>query len=88
MLSEEFLKPLGLTQQQFADEIGVDRPAMNAILNDRRAVTVTMALRLAQVLGTTPELWLRLQMMSDLYWAQRSPEGRKIQKLRRLARAS
>jgi addiction module HigA family antidote len=85
MLLEEYLKPLGLTQQQFADALKVDRPAVNAILNGRRALSVEMALRLARVLGTTPQFWLNLQMMGDLYEAQRSPESRKIARLRQLA---
>lgn len=84
ILTEEFLKPLNLTQQQFADALRVDRPAVNAILNGRRAVTPEMALRLSQVLGTSPEFWLRLQMMTDLFSAQHSPAGRKIAKLPKL----
>lgn len=88
MLSEEFLKPLALTQQQFADATDIDRRVMNAILTGRTALTVAMALRLGRVLGTSPELWLRLQMMNDLYEAERSPEAKEIQKLRPLGPAS
>ncbi len=87
ILKEEFIKPLGLTQQEFANALGVDRPAVNAILNGRRAITPEMALRLARVLRTSPELWLNLQMQADLYAAQRSPRAKDIQKLRSLSGA-
>ena len=88
MLKEEVIKPLGLTQQEFANALGVDRPAVNAILNGRRAITPEMALRLARVLRTSPELWLNLQMQADLYAARRSPRAKEIQKLRSLSTAS
>ena len=84
ILQEDFLKPLGLTQQQFAATFGIDRVRLNAILNGRRAVTADTAMRLAQVLGTSVELWLNLQMICDLAAARHSPAASEIKKLKRI----
>jgi len=67
MLLEEFLKPLGLTQTDFADRIGVSYVRLNEIINGRRGITPSTALRLAKALGTTPDFWLNCQMAIDLY---------------------
>ncbi|MBI2931540.1 MAG: HigA family addiction module antidote protein [Planctomycetes bacterium] len=70
ILQEEFLKPLGLTQKQFADHIKCDVKVINRIVNGRSAVTAEMAVRLAASLGTTPEFWLNAQQAIDLFEAQ------------------
>lgn len=67
MLLEEFLKPLGLTQTDFADRIGVSYLCLNEIINGRRGITPSTALRLAKALGTTPDFWLYGQIAIDLY---------------------
>jgi antitoxin HigA-1 len=71
VLAEEFLAPMGLTQRQLADAIRVPYQRVNEIVNGRRGVTPATALRLAKFFGTTPDLWLNLQMRWDLYEAQR-----------------
>lgn len=60
ILSEEFLKPLGISQYRLAKAIGKPESAVSDIVNGRRGITVEMAWLLAQALGTTPEFWLRL----------------------------
>jgi addiction module HigA family antidote len=72
MLLHEFLKPMGLTQQELADAMGVARQRVNEIVNRRRAITPGTALGLAQFFGTTVEFWLNGQMRWDLYHAQRA----------------
>ncbi len=67
MLLEEFLKPLGLTQAEFAERIGVSYVRLNEIVNGRRGITPSTALRLAKALGTTPDFWLNSQLAIDLY---------------------
>lgn len=69
MLNEEFLTPLGLTQQDIANAIGMDRPSVNALLNGRRAVTSRTALRLERALGVSAQFWLNLQQDIDLWEA-------------------
>jgi addiction module HigA family antidote len=66
ILAEEFLRPLGLTQSQLADKMGVDRMRINEIVRGTRTITADTALRLAAVLDTTPQFWLGLQTDHDL----------------------
>ena len=67
MLKEEFLEPLGLTQQQLADSIGVSYQRVNELINGKRGITTSTALRLAKYLNTTPDFWLNLQRANDIY---------------------
>lgn len=83
----EVLEEYGLTQQQFADRLGIERHRLNEILNGKRSVTPDTALRLARVLVTSPELWLNLQRQVDLYDTMRGPTGKAIAKLKPLAQA-
>ena len=63
-----------------AKKLGVSRQAFSAILNSRAGITADMALRLAKGLGTSPDLWLGMQMQYDLCQAKKqSPKG--VQKL-------
>ena len=66
MLREEFLKPLGMTQTELAERIGVSYVRVNELVNQKRGVTPDTALRLSRLLGTTPEFWLNLQAAYDL----------------------
>src|SRR5215467_2020963 len=81
MLLEEFIKPLGMTQAELADRIGVSYVRLNEIINGRRGITPSTALRLAKALGTTPQFWLNGQLALDLYRASHDAE-----ELRQLAR--
>ena len=66
MLIEEFLKPLGITQTDFAELIGVSRVRLNEIVRGKRGITADTALRLARYFGTSEELWMNLQARYDL----------------------
>ena len=70
MLLEEFLNPMGLSQRDLADGIRVPYQRVNELVNARRGVTPATALRLAKYFGTTPDLWMNLQLRWDLYHAQ------------------
>ena len=84
ILEEEYRIPLGLTQQQFADALGIDRERYSAVATGRRRVTPGTAIRLAKVLGTSVELWLNMQMMCDLYEAQHGEDARAARSLKPL----
>ncbi len=71
ILSEEFLKPAGITQERFAKALGVSRRSVNEIVRGRRSITAEMAIRLSKVLGTSAEIWLGLQADYDLLTAPR-----------------
>ena len=66
MLSEEFLKPLGITQNALAMKIRVPATRVGDIVHGRRAITPDTALRLARFFGNSAEFWLNLQQMHDL----------------------
>lgn len=70
MLLEEFLIPAGLTQRKLANAIHVPYQRINEIVNGRRGVTPSTALRLAKFFGMSPGFWLNLQVRWDLYHAQ------------------
>jgi addiction module HigA family antidote len=83
MLLEEFLKPMGITQQQLAREIKVPYQRVNEIVNQRRGLTPGTALRLSRVFSNTPDFWLNLQLRWDLYRAQ-SKEAKILKDIRPL----
>lgn len=66
VLLEEFLKPMGLSQNRLALAIGVPPRRINEIVLRKRGVSADTALRLAQFFGTTPKFWLGLQSDYDL----------------------
>ena len=85
MLREEFLKPLELTQTEFAARLGVSYPRLNEIVRGKRGVTPDTALRLARVLGMSADFWLGLQQDWDLWHALRSEEAEEIARLEPLS---
>ena len=66
VLLEEFLKPLGMSQNQLALRIRVPARRINEIVLGKRRVTADTALRLARFFGTTARFWLGLQTDYDL----------------------
>ena len=72
MLLEEFLKPLGLTQVDAAEKMGMSVNRVNELIRGKRGVTADTALRLAKLLKTSPEFWMNLQAAWDLYFAKRA----------------
>lgn len=83
MLSEEFLKPLGISQTEAARALGISDVRLNEIVNRRRGVTPDTALRLERHFGPSAQLWLGLQSDWDLYQALHSPEIKEINKVKR-----
>src|SRR6266536_928687 len=78
ILREEFLKPLGLSQNALARALRVPPRRINEIVLEKRGITAETALRLARYLGTTAELWTGLQadyeLRLDRYEKQRRIE--------------
>lgn len=67
ILKEEFLEPLSISQSHLAKALHTSFRAINELVNEKRGITVEMALRLSKYFGTTPQLWLNLQNQYDLY---------------------
>ena len=81
MLLAEFLEPMGLTQKQLADGIYVPYQRINEIINGKRGITPSTALRLAKFFNMSSDFWLNLQIRWDLYHAQQS-EAETVEKIR------
>ena len=75
MLLEEFLRPMRLTQKELAVAISVPYQRVNEIVNGRRGITPSTALRLAKFFGVSPDFWMNLQLRWDLYFAKQSEAG-------------
>ena len=67
ILREEFFPDFGLSIAQAADKLHVSRQSVNELLRERRSVSPDMALRLARLFGTTPQYWLNLPRIVDLW---------------------
>ena len=80
LLSEEFLKPMGLSQYRLAKEIGVPAQRIGQIVLGRRAITADTDLRLCRFFGLTDGYWLRAQEVYDLEVTRRklAPELKRI----------
>jgi len=72
MLLEEFLNPMSLTQRELADAIHVPYQRINDIVNGRRGITPSTALRLAKYFNMTPDFWMNVQLRWDMYFAQQN----------------
>ena len=69
MLLEEFLTPMNLTQRQLADGIRVPYQRINELINARRGISPSTALRLAKFFGMSADFWMNVQLRWDLYQA-------------------
>ncbi len=70
MLREEFLVPMNISQRELADAIHVPYQRINELVNQKRGVTPSTALRLAKFFGVSAGFWLNIQMRCDLYRTQ------------------
>ena len=70
MLKEEFLEPMKISQRDLANAIHVPYQRVNELVNQKRGVTPSTALRLAKFFGVSADFWLSLQVRWDLYRAQ------------------
>ena len=71
VLNEVYMKELGLNQSQLAEKCGCPPRKINEIVNGKRSISPEFALVLERVLGTTAEMWVRIQVEYDLWLARR-----------------
>lgn len=77
---KELYLPEAMSVSEAAKKLGVSRQTLSAIINGRAGISAEMAMRLSKALGTSPDLWLGMQMKYDLWQAkQKPPKG--VQKL-------
>ena len=72
MLVEKFLSPMQITQRELANAIHVPYQRVNELVNQKRGVTPSTALRLGKFFGVSADFWLNLQIRWDLYKAQQT----------------
>jgi len=72
ILTEDFMRPLGLSINALARALAVPPNRISAIANGTRAITADTALRLGKYFGTSPEIWLDLQSDYELRVARRT----------------
>lgn len=87
ILQEEYLLPLGVSQNQLARDLGVPAQRVNQIVRGQRSITLDTALRLAEYFRTSPEFWLNLQMQYDLRKARAESAPERIRREVRPRRA-
>lgn len=78
MLVEEFLKPLDISQAEFARRLDITLPRLKELIRGKGRVTPDTALRLARVLGMPADFWLGLQLDWDLWHAAHSETAARI----------
>ena len=67
MLLLEFLEPMGISQKELATSLHIPYFRVNEIINKKRAITPSTALRLAKFFNMSEDFWLNLQLRWDLY---------------------
>ena len=72
IIKEDVLDSEGISVTEASRQLGVSRVTLSRLLNGKAGVSVDMALRLSQWLGTTPELWLRMQDACDLWQVEKT----------------
>ena len=82
VLSEEFLKPMELSQNRLALDIGVPPRRINEIVLEKRGITADTALRLARYFNMSPQFWLGLQMDYELDLAEEALSKRLDREIR------
>jgi addiction module HigA family antidote len=73
-IREDVLEPLGMSVNQLAKALGITAARLNDIVRGRRGITADTALRLARYLGTSPDVWLGLQLEYDLRTEQQAKQ--------------
>jgi antitoxin HigA-1 len=87
VLLEEFLNPMGISQNRLALNIGVPARRINEIVLGKRGITADTALRLARFFGTSAQFWTGLQSQYDLDVAEEELAGRLDREVRAYVKA-
>ena len=81
VVRQECIEPLGLTVTEAAKRLGVTRQALNNLVNGKGGISAEMAVRLSKAFGSSPEVWLGMQMEYDLWHASRRASRLKVKRL-------
>jgi addiction module HigA family antidote len=81
IVRQECIEALGLTVTRAARLLGVTRQALNNLVNGKAGISPEMAIRLSKAFGSSPEVWLGLQMEYDLAQAEKHASRIKIKRV-------
>jgi antitoxin HigA-1 len=74
ILLKDFLEPMGITQRQLADALHVPYQRVNELINQKRGITPSTALRLSKFFGNSSSFWLNLQQNWEIYYVLQQEE--------------
>ena len=80
LVKHECLEPLGLSITKVAEILGVTRLTLSNLVNGKNGVSPEMAIRLSKAFGSSPEVWLGMQMDFDLAQAEKNADRIKVKK--------
>lgn len=83
MLSEEFLKPMGITQEQLGNVMGLSRKVVGQIVNDSRRISVEEAATLAALFETDEDFWINVQAAHDRWESRQIMATRTMQPIQK-----
>jgi addiction module HigA family antidote len=78
IVRRQCLDPLALSVTEAAKGLGVTRQALSDLVNGRAGISVEMAIRLSKSFGSSPEMWLGMQMAYDLWQARGALSSLKV----------
>lgn len=81
IVRQECIEPLGLTVTEAARALGVTRQALNNLVNLKAGISPEMAIRLSKAFGSSPEVWLGMQMAYDLAQLEKQTSKIKVQRV-------
>lgn len=81
IVRQECIEPLGLTVTEAAERLGVTRQTLNNLVNEKAGISPEMAIRLSRAFGSSPEVWLGMQMEYDLAQAEKHAGGIKVNRI-------
>jgi addiction module HigA family antidote len=81
IVRQECIEPLGLTVTEAAKRLGVTRQALNNLVNGKGGISAGMAVRLSKAFGSSPEVWLGMQMQYDLAQVEKQAHNIKVKRV-------
>ena len=81
IVRQECIGPLGLTVTEAAKCLGVTRQALNNLVNGKAGISPEMSIRLSKAFGSSPEVWLGMQMEYDLAQAEKNAGKIKVNRI-------
>ena len=81
IVRQECIEPLGMTITEAAERLGVTRQTLNNLVNEKAGISPEMAIRLSKAFGSSPEVWLGMQLDYDLARAEKNAGKIKVDRI-------